>query len=89
MHRQLENIKDSYIGGFRGWGGVIYTLTHLGTLWNQPALLTKAEEIVELLPPLIEQDTQFDIISGAAGCIGSLISMYHCIPSRQTLTAAI
>jgi type 2 lantibiotic biosynthesis protein LanM len=91
MHRQVENIKDhkSLIGGFRGWGGVIYTLTHLGTLWNQPTLLTEAEEIVQLLPPLIKQDEQFDILNGAAGCIGSLISLYHCRPSRQTLTAAI
>ena len=77
------------LGAFDGWGGMIYTLTHLAVLWDQPALLAEAEEIIEHLPALIEQDQQFDIISGAAGCLASLLSLYHCAPSERTLAAAI
>ncbi|GIV97269.1 MAG: hypothetical protein KatS3mg057_1926 [Herpetosiphonaceae bacterium] len=77
------------IGGFEGWGGVIYTLTHLAVLWNEPALLVEAEDVVERLAPLIEEDERLDIIAGAAGCIGSLISLYQCAPSERTLAAAV
>jgi type 2 lantibiotic biosynthesis protein LanM len=77
------------IGAFEGWGGIIYTLTHLGMLWNRPELIAEAEGIVEILPDLIDQDEHLDIIGGAAGCIGSLISLYQVSPSSNTLTALL
>jgi type 2 lantibiotic biosynthesis protein LanM len=91
LRRQVEPSKSSIksIGGFLGWGGIIYTLTHLGVLWNQPVLLAEAEELVELIPALLEKDEQLDIIGGAAGCLGSLISLYRCRPSQRTLAVAI
>lgn len=91
IRSQIERNKSfiSSIGGFSGWGGLIYTLVHLGTLWNQPELLTEAEDFVELLTPLIEKDEQFDIISGSAGAIGCLLTLYHYRPSQHTLTAAV
>jgi type 2 lantibiotic biosynthesis protein LanM len=91
LRRQVEK-RQSYIksiGGFDGWGGIIYTLTHLAVLWNQPTLLTEAEKIVPRLPNLIQEDKQFDIISGAAGCIASLLSLYRYQPSDSTLAVAI
>jgi type 2 lantibiotic biosynthesis protein LanM len=91
LRRQVEGRRSiiTAIGGFNGWGGLIYTLTHLGTLWDQRGLLTEAEAIVERLPALIEQDACLDIIAGSAGCIGSLTSLYRCVPSERTLSAAI
>ena len=37
LRRQVERGRSfiTSIGGFTGWGGLIYTLTHLGTLWDQ------------------------------------------------------
>lgn len=67
------------IGGFDGWGGLIYTLTHLGSLWQQPELLNQALEWVEILPELIENDNQLDIIGGGFWlywCVGSSISLH-------------
>lgn len=87
VERQRSFIKS--VGGFDGWGGVIYTLTHLGVLWERPALLAEAESVVELLPELIGQDEHLDIISGSAGCIGSLLSLHRCLPSDRTLAAAV
>ncbi len=91
VQRIVQTNKSSItgIGGFDGWGGLIYTLTNLGVLWNEPALLTEAETLVELLPYLISKDEYIDIIGGAAGCLGSLISLYRCQPSQRTLAAAI
>lgn len=88
---KIEHIRPNIklIGGFEGWGGIIYTLSHLAMLWNQPDLLTEAKKMVELLPNLIDQDQKFDIIGGAAGCIGSLLSLYQCRPDERTLAVAI
>lgn len=77
------------IGGFSGWGGVIYTLTHLGVLWEQPERLTEAEELIHSIRGMIETDEYFDLIGGAAGCIASLLALYHCFPSDAVLAAAI
>jgi type 2 lantibiotic biosynthesis protein LanM len=79
----------TWIGGFVGWGGVLYTLTHLGALWRQPQLLDEAQEIVDLLPALIDQDDQLDVVSGAAGCLVTLLHLHEVRPCQRTLAAAI
>jgi type 2 lantibiotic biosynthesis protein LanM len=91
MRRHMAQSKPylTAIGAFTGWGGVIYTLTHLGSLWNQPDLLAEAEALVNLVSGYIEQDETLDIIGGAAGCIGSLLCLYRCAPSEHTLAAAV
>jgi type 2 lantibiotic biosynthesis protein LanM len=90
LRRQVEPSQGAVtaIGGFTGWGGLIYAYTHLAAVWEQPALLAEAEAMVERLPALIEQDEHLDVIGGAAGCIGSLLSLYRCAPSERTLSAA-
>ena len=101
MQRQMEEIDIPCsevqpnqpiavsIGGFDGWGGMIYTLVHLSVLWNQPALLSEAEAAVRLLPPLIDADERLDIVSGVAGCIGGLMNLYPYAPSQPLLDVAI
>jgi type 2 lantibiotic biosynthesis protein LanM len=76
------------IGAFDGLGGVIYTLAHLGVLWNDFSMLEEAERLVAMLPRLIQGDTLFDVIGGAAGCILSLACLYKCAPIQQVLSAA-
>lgn len=77
------------IGGFTGWGGALYTLTHLNTLWSDPALEGEAEAIVALLPSLVPQDAMFDVLGGAAGCIGGLLNLYQQHPTPQIRQCAI
>ncbi|MBS3030687.1 MAG: type 2 lantipeptide synthetase LanM (plasmid) [Dolichospermum sp. DET50] len=86
---QTSKLSTSCIGGFTGWGGVIYTLTHLGVLWQKPELLNMAGTLVEKLPALICQDQNFDIIAGAAGCIASLLNLYKYLPNEEILKVAI
>jgi len=69
------------IGAFNGWGGIIYTLAHLGRLWNEPALLDEAEEYARRLPELIARDEFIDLIAGAAGCLCSLAALAERRPS--------
>ena len=91
LRRRVERDRSSArsIGGFNGWGGIIYALAHLGALWGEPAPLAEAEAIVGLLPDLIESDERFDIIGGSAGCIGGLLVLQRIAPSDRTLAAAI
>jgi type 2 lantibiotic biosynthesis protein LanM len=91
LRRQVESNQSvlTAVGGFNGWGGVIYTYTHLAALWQQPALGSDAAAVVEWLPPLIERDEHLDVIEGAAGCIGGLLSLDRCAPSPRTRAMAI
>lgn len=74
LRRQVDRQRGRMrqIGAFSGWGGIIYTLAHLGQLWHAPALLDEAEQIAALLPSLIPNDTALDVMDGAAGCALSL-----------------
>ncbi|MGB9181378.1 MAG: type 2 lanthipeptide synthetase LanM family protein [Pyrinomonadaceae bacterium] len=76
------------IGGFNGWGGIIYTLTHLGVLWNDPTMFAEAESFVEFLPELIAHDDHLDVMSGSAGCIMALLALYERISSKRVLEVA-
>jgi type 2 lantibiotic biosynthesis protein LanM len=91
LQNQLQQHQAAIklIGGFSGWGGVIYTLTHLGMLWEQPELLQVAVSWVEKIRPLIAKDKYFDIVDGAAGCLSSLLSLYRCTPCDLILDTAI
>ncbi len=77
------------IGGYSGWGGVIYTLTHIAVLWGQPALLVEAEQMVERIADLIDRDDLLDVIAGSAGCIGSLLNLYQWRPAERILEVAV
>jgi type 2 lantibiotic biosynthesis protein LanM len=91
MRRTVRDNRDdlTWVGGFIGWGGILYTLTHLAALWRQPQLLDEAQEIVELLPALIDQDAQLDVLSGAAGCLVPLLNLHEARPCQRTLAVAM
>jgi type 2 lantibiotic biosynthesis protein LanM len=91
VQRRLKREQSTMttIGGFTGWGGIVYTFARLGALWDQPELFDEARSVVEFLPDLIRRDEEFDIMSGAAGCIAGLLSLYRCAPSDDVLAAAV
>ncbi len=68
---------------------MLYTLAHLGALWEEPAILAEAQELVTLLPDLVEQDKYFDVGLGAAGCIAGLLCLDRVAPSPQLRAVAI
>ena len=91
VHNLMDQRRSSIgrIGGFDGWGGLIYVLTHLGAIWNRADLIEEAVSLVDLLPPLIDQDDDFDVEAGAAGCIGALRALHACAPSDRLTAVAI
>jgi type 2 lantibiotic biosynthesis protein LanM len=90
LRRQLVLADEAMptIGGFSGWGGVIYTLTHLGALWERPHLFSEAERLVPRFTPLIKKDEHLDIIAGSAGCLASLLGLLRHVSSERILDAA-
>ncbi len=91
MYKQLERFEAHLqaVGVFEGLGSVIYLLSHLGTIWNDPTLLAEARRLAKRLPELIQKDTALDLLSGSAGCILSLLSLYHASPKPEILALAI
>ena len=77
------------IGGFNGWGGLIYGLTHLGALWGDESLLDQAEGLAMTLGPRIDRDELYDVIAGAAGCLLSLLGLQRARPSQTVRELAL
>jgi type 2 lantibiotic biosynthesis protein LanM len=80
--------QPSGMGGFSGLGGILFALSHLGTLWNRPDLIDLGESLVVRYLPLISADEQYDIVSGTAGYLAGLLSLYATRPNSVILTAA-
>ena len=88
LRGQIEDTRSlTSIGVFTGWSGVVYALTHLGAIWNDPALFIEAERLLAPIQELIKSDKLFDIIAGAAGCALALSSLQICRPSENVLRA--
>jgi type 2 lantibiotic biosynthesis protein LanM len=77
------------IGAFDGLSGVMYLLTHLGCLWQDEKLLTEAVELAERLPNRVMNDRAFDLVSGSAGCLACVISLYGVMSSDRLLHTAV
>ncbi|HEU5373949.1 MAG TPA: type 2 lanthipeptide synthetase LanM family protein [Ktedonobacteraceae bacterium] len=85
-HGFLERVG---IGALSGLGSCVYLYSHLIALWQDASLLRKVEELVEHFPGMIEKDETFDLVSGSAGGIAGLLSLYAIVPSHQTMKVAI
>jgi len=86
LHKPTSPLRA--IGAFEGWGGILYLLTHLSRLWQQPQLLEEARSYLDRLPDLIERDRRLDLMSGAAGCLACLLILHRHAPESGALTLA-
>jgi len=77
------------VGGFAGWGGVLYTLTHLGALWHDESLVDLAERVAAPLGPEIDADPYLDVVGGSAGCLAALLVLHSRRPSGPALAHAV
>lgn len=89
LEKKRQQSEYLGIGAFQGLSSLIYLFCHLGVLWSEPALLRECEALIALLPALVEKDKTFDIISGAAGCILTLLGFHRVTSSQAALAVAI
>ena len=88
--QQIDYLSAEFtdVGGFEGWGGVLYAFTHLGALWSDEQVISEAVRIAGIVRDVADQDDAFDVSYGCAGAISSLLALYQHRPSAALLEAA-
>ncbi|GHO67240.1 lanthionine synthetase [Ktedonobacter sp. SOSP1-52] len=87
FHRKVVGVFN--IGVYNGLSSYVYLLSHLGMLWNEPALFSEAEECVRAIVEQVPTDEMLDVVAGSASAIAAFLSLYRIHPSQTTLDAAI
>lgn len=77
------------LGAYMGWGGVLYTYLHLADLWQDEQLLKKAISLLPTIRILLEHDTAYDLIFGSAGCVPSLLHLWHTHKNQEAFDLAV
>ncbi len=65
----LELAEPEQIGAFDGASGLVYVLTHVAELWDEPELLTQASQAARDIADRVDADRTFDVFGGAAGVL--------------------
>lgn len=78
------------IGACSGLGSIIYALTSMSELFNDPDLLQDAHRTTALITKeLIAADRVLDVIGGSAGAILALLALYRKTGSEEALSKAV
>lgn len=87
---KVDTLRDSLqsVGGYSGWGALIYLYTHLAMLWHDETLLEEAQKFAGHLAEHIGEDEDLDVISGSAGAIAALLSLYEVRADPEMLALA-
>lgn len=75
------------VGIFNGLSGYLYYLSRLAQI-NENYEIQLADEVIELIEKYVYSDKYYDIISGNAGCILSLINLWQATGSETAIKAA-
>ena len=88
-HIEFAGADVPGIGGFVGWGGMLYTLTHLAALWRDGEVSAQAEAVVEIIARFVADDEAYSVMYGAAGAIGALLAYARHTASTAARQAAV
>ncbi|MEA2562623.1 MAG: hypothetical protein QOH06_4127 [Acidobacteriota bacterium] len=80
--------RVAYVGGFDGYGGLVYTWLSLGLLWQDSELVDKAVQTLPKIAALIDGDEDIDIVRGCAGGLVPLLGLYRHTGEKQALELA-
>jgi lantibiotic modifying enzyme len=78
MRQQLGDKEDTIKinGGFSGWGGLLYVFAHLARLWQDEELLEASQACARQMLACAPDDQDFDVMTGNAGGILALDSLW-------------
>ena len=89
----IDDIADGQavqdVGAFSGLGGLIYVLTHLGSLWGDQQYLAHAVRIADCLPKRLKSGSSLDVMSGCAGAIKPLLALNMATGKARLLDYAV
>jgi type 2 lantibiotic biosynthesis protein LanM len=77
------------LGLFSGHGGLVYLCAHLFTLWGDDRYAELADVAVQRIIGDVDDDRNYDVIGGAAGCIAALLALSQVTASDRPLLAAV
>jgi len=84
-----DKIQNDLLGGAMGFTSLLYPIAHISKYAQQSSLLSHAMDIVSLLSKdVIEQDKKYDILSGCAGIILGLLTLYDQYKHTDIIRAA-
>ncbi|HEX2462066.1 MAG TPA: lanthionine synthetase LanC family protein [Vicinamibacterales bacterium] len=87
---QSKGIAASdHLGLFVGCSGIALAAARAGTILGEDRLLSRARELAHGLPTASDAVVQADHISGAAGAIAALLSLYHALGDDFLLEKAV
>ena len=73
LHRRVKDNKDMIIGlgGFAGWGGILYCYAHIIKVWKRTDLIPFIESIIDSkdFDQHIKDDKILSLVNGSAGFI--------------------
>lgn len=89
QNRLNQLVRYTGIGGSFGVGSLVYALTKVGQLLDEPALLDDAALFAaQITPEMIAADRTYDVMLGSAGAILGLLALHQARPDRRWLEAA-
>jgi type 2 lantibiotic biosynthesis protein LanM len=90
LRRQMKRRRAGleFVGGFDGWGGLLYLWLHLAHLWQDDSLLGEAERMLARIDEVARSDRQMDVMQGNAGAIVPLLSLHKMTGSPAALDLA-
>ncbi|MCB8948345.1 MAG: type 2 lantipeptide synthetase LanM [Ardenticatenaceae bacterium] len=77
------------LGAAIGLGSMIYSLSRISHLIQEPKLLEDAQLVAGFITPdRIEQDTKIDVMDGTAGALLGLLALYEATQAEEILLKA-
>jgi type 2 lantibiotic biosynthesis protein LanM len=66
------------LGSASGLGGIVYGLSRIGTLLDEPGLVERARDAAALIgPEVVAEDRMLDVLGGGAGTILGLLALHE------------
>lgn len=75
------------IGGYAELGGLVYVLTQLADVWQEPALVDAARQAAAMCRARFADDKVIDVIGGTAGAALAILALHQVHPDEGTLDA--
>lgn len=90
LRRQMKRRRAGleFVGGFDGWGGLLYLWLHLAHLWQQESFLGEAAGMLPRIEEVSGADRQMDVVQGSAGAIVPLLSLHRMTGAPEPLDLA-
>ncbi len=77
------------VGGYSGWGGILWALVALAELSGDGDLLDEAEHLAPRVDAALEGDDAYDVERGAAGAILGLLALADATGQERHVEAAV